>query len=329
MVHGLTKDDDDDVLYEPRSKRPTLKKTDDTPLKNSFTDDDFKTPIGSEHDSNDSDESDDSNESDEECVLRLNVEEIGFDEYIDQGDKHFIFKTKDISSLFKSYWSKASALAQNSGLLVTKNYHEILSLSHILLVKSDDYSEMQVKTFSRETLEDLRKNIKSNFIGKEKSEKLATGDPSRAKQPDMIGNIVNNGTFAYEVMFGEVTGEGKNNTEKKNLIDLIRLGLFMKDSLDIILQKTDINRVFAWQVIVYLMVDTGDSVELPRSFETCCMFLNGLDTLRAFELAYEQTVKETLVVINKNEEGSKNNKFKTWHRSTLGTPVFKRIVKFK
>ncbi|CAJ0635044.1 5230_t:CDS:2 [Entrophospora sp. SA101] len=287
MVHGLTKDDDDDVLYEPRSKRPTLKKTDDTPLKNSFTDDDFKTPIGSEHDSNDSDESDDSNESDEECVLRLNVEEIGFDEYIDQGDKHFIFKTKDISSLFKSYWSKASALAQNSGLLVTKNYHEILS------------------------------------------EKLATGDPSRAKQPDMIGNIVNNGTFAYEVMFGEVTGEGKNNTEKKNLIDLIRLGLFMKDSLDIILQKTDINRVFAWQVIVYLMVDTGDSVELPRSFETCCMFLNGLDTLRAFELAYEQTVKETLVVINKNEEGSKNNKFKTWHRSTLGTPVFKRIVKFK
>ena len=33
-------------------------------------------------------------------------------------------------------------------------------------------------------------------------------------------------------MFGEVTGEGKNNTEKKNLIDLVRLGIFMKDSLD-------------------------------------------------------------------------------------------------
>ncbi|CAJ0898009.1 7003_t:CDS:2, partial [Entrophospora sp. SA101] len=114
----------DDVLYKPRSKQPTLKKTDDTSLKNSFTNDDFRTPIGSEHDSNDSDENDDSDESDEECVLRLNVEEIGFDEYIDQGDKH-----------------------------------------------------------------------------------LATGDPSWAKQPDMIGNIVNNGMFAYEVMFGEVTGE--------------------------------------------------------------------------------------------------------------------------
>ncbi|CAJ0910107.1 704_t:CDS:2, partial [Entrophospora sp. SA101] len=177
-----------------------------------------------------------------------------------------------------------------------------------------------------------------------KVRKLASGDPSWAKQPDMIGKIVNNEKFVYEAMFGEVTGEGKNNMEKKNLIDLIRLGLFMKDSLDIILQKNDINRVFAWQVIVtewtgylmtlispgvYLMIDTGVNVELPRSFETCCMFLNGLDTLRAFELAYEQMVKEILLAINKNEEDPENNKFKTWHRPTLGTPAFKRIVKLK
>lgn len=32
----------------------------------------------------------------------------------------------------------------------------------------DNYSETQVKTFSRETLEDLRKDIKSKLIGKEK-----------------------------------------------------------------------------------------------------------------------------------------------------------------
>lgn len=32
----------------------------------------------------------------------------------------------------------------------------------------DNYSESQVKTFSRETLEDLRKDIKSKLIGKEK-----------------------------------------------------------------------------------------------------------------------------------------------------------------
>ncbi|CAG8759670.1 13457_t:CDS:2, partial [Racocetra persica] len=161
-----------------------------------------------------------------------------------------------------------------------------------------------------------------------KIRKLAAGDPSRAKQPDMIGKVPVNGKFAYEAMFGEVTGEGKNNTEKKNLIDLIRLGLFMKDSLDLILQKTDVNRVFAWQVIVYIMADIG-SVELPRSFETCFMFLNGLDTLRSFELAYEQTVKEFLLEINKNEDDIMNDNFKTWRRPTLGTPAFKKIVKFK
>ncbi|GET56838.1 hypothetical protein GLOIN_2v1780441 [Rhizophagus irregularis DAOM 181602=DAOM 197198] len=57
----------------------------------------------------------------------------------DQGDK------PNISSLFESYRSKALAHAQNSGLLVTKNYHEILSLSHILLLQMDNYSEMQIK----------------------------------------------------------------------------------------------------------------------------------------------------------------------------------------
>ncbi|GBC15762.2 hypothetical protein GLOIN_2v1780441 [Rhizophagus irregularis DAOM 181602=DAOM 197198] len=55
------------------------------------------------------------------------------------------FKSKNISSLFESYRSKALAHAQNSGLLVTKNYHEILSLSHILLLQMDNYSEMQIK----------------------------------------------------------------------------------------------------------------------------------------------------------------------------------------
>lgn len=51
-------------------------------------------------------------------------------------------------------------------------------------------------------------------------------------------------------MFGEVMGEGKNKTKKKNIIDLIKLGIFMKDSIDLILQKTNVNSVlFRWQCI--------------------------------------------------------------------------------
>ena len=33
--------------------------------------------------------------------------------------------------------------------------------------------------------------------------KLANLDPSRAKQPDMIGNVVNNNASVFELMFGE------------------------------------------------------------------------------------------------------------------------------
>ncbi|CAG8713012.1 11747_t:CDS:10, partial [Funneliformis mosseae] len=351
-------------------------------------------------------------ESDEK--LRLNVEEMGFDEYVDRNDIPFIFKTKNISSLFESYRSKALAHAQNSGLIMTKNYHEVLSLSHILLLQRDNYSESQVKTFSRETLEDLRKDIKSKLIGKEKvsrdiksilqeyievalddndgglhelretitesfskefnsteekeffrrmkflfknlsytiplhplkeiiSEgtlvaniispilriffhdsyiyptiwpntsstsakvrKLAIGDPTRAKQPDMIGKIVNNANFVYETMFGE-------------------------DSLDNISRKTGVNRIFSFQVIVtkwtgymmtlispgiYVMIDIG-SVDLPRSFEVCNTFLTGLDTLFAFQIAYEKTIKDILSIMNKSEEFESNDNFKGWRRSTL------------
>ncbi|PKY60331.1 hypothetical protein RhiirA4_483918 [Rhizophagus irregularis] len=45
-------------------------------------------------------------------------------------------------------------------------------------------------------------------------------------------------------------GEGKNKTKKKNIIDLIKLGIFMKDSIGLILQKTNVNSVlFRWQCI--------------------------------------------------------------------------------
>ncbi|CAG8470525.1 514_t:CDS:10 [Acaulospora morrowiae] len=407
----ITNSLEDNLEDESRSKRRVLAKTDDDSYK-----------------SDEHDESGDSNEeSDEES------------------------EAKNSSLLFKSYRSEALSLAQEFGLSVTKNYREILSLSHVLLLQTDDYSDMQIKKFSRDTLEDLRKDTRSKILGKEKLSKdiksilqeyveialdddgglirlrksiiesyskafntpeelelfqkmqllfqqlasnipihlskekisegtlisniispvlriffhdvsvyptiwpntssssakvrkLANNDPSRAKQPDMIGNVLHNGRFAYEMMYGEVTGEGKNNTEKKNLTDLIRLGIFMKDSLDNILQKTGVNSiVFAWQSIVtkwtgyfmiliatgvYIMVDAGN-IELPRSFEICSMFLNGLDILRTFQIAYDRASKKVFSAISKDKEDSENVELKTWCRSTLGTPEFKKITKIK
>ncbi|CAG8435793.1 5369_t:CDS:2 [Scutellospora calospora] len=130
---------------------------------------------------------------------------------------------------------------------------------------------------------------------------------------------------------------------KKNFTDLIPLGIFMKDSIDDIVQKTCVNStVFAWQCIVtkwtgyfitliapgiYVIVEVGH-VELPRSFETCSTFLNGLDLLNAYQMAYKRSSKEVLSVINENKEDLENladsltAELRTWNRPTLGTPLF-------
>jgi len=51
-------------------------------------------------------------------------------------------------------------------------------------------------------------------------------------------------------MFGEIMKEGKNNNIKKNNLDLIRLGIFIKDALDILIKKTENNcTTFVWQTI--------------------------------------------------------------------------------
>jgi len=178
-----------------------------------------------------------------------------------------------------------------------------------------------------------------------KVRKLANFDPSCAKQPDMIGNIVNNNKSSYEMMFGEITGEGKNNKAKKNNLDLIRLGVFMKDALDILVKKIGKDRiVFSWQSIVtswtgyimalvapglYIMIDVGHT-ELPKSFQTCGQFINGIDNSFTFAEKYKCEVKRTRDDINRMKEQKKDDSSIgaiKWCRATLGTPQFKKLVK--
>ncbi|CAG8672561.1 1180_t:CDS:2, partial [Acaulospora morrowiae] len=194
----------------------------------------------------------------------------------------------NISVLFASYRLNAQQIAQESSLSIEAQYHEILSLSHILLLQADNFSDLQIQEFSRalfreyiETALDddlglgeaekaiegsftksfqdttdqkkfeimrfiflqLVRNIPINPVNELLSEgtltvniispilrfffhnatihpsiwpntasmsakvqKLANFDPSRAKQPDMIGSIVNNNKSSYKMMFGEITG---------------------------------------------------------------------------------------------------------------------------
>ncbi|CAG8646452.1 8360_t:CDS:2, partial [Paraglomus brasilianum] len=344
-------------------------------------------------------------------------------------DNPYMFHEKNISTLFTSYRLKAWQMARESGLSIETDYREILSLSHILLLQADNFSDLQIEHFSvtyynflyggfgaldedlglkeaersverlftksfdnpidqkrferiRFIFLQLTKNIPvkplkdhlsegtltANIISpvlrsffhdasihpaiwpntasmSSKIRKLADLDPSRAKQPDMIGNVVNNNKSKYEIMFGEITGEGKNNNEKKNNLDLIRLGIFMKDALDLLIKKTgEDHMIFAWQTIVtiwtgyimvlttpglYIMFDTGET-ELPKSFQTCGQFINGIDNLFTFTDKYENEVQRLRDYINKKKEnGNVPVEIINRLRATLRTPQFKEIVKRK
>ncbi|CAB4486220.1 unnamed protein product [Rhizophagus irregularis] len=369
------------------------------------------------------------------------------DSYIPEAnvdDTPYMFQGKNISTLLTSYQSEASRIGQTSGLSIVTNYHEILSLSNILLLQSDKFSELQVKKFSRNTLTSLRKNmcdihmmkakvtstVKSIFreyveiaidedLGLEKAEKavresftktfpsttdqnmfdiiqfiflqltknipikplddllsegtltvniispvlrsffhdstfhptiwpntasmsakarkLANLDPSRAKQPDMVGNITNNNKSVFEVMYGEITGEGKNNNIRKNTLDLIRIGVFMKDALDDIIKKTGrCCVIFGWQTIawtgymmvltapgIYIMFEVGQA-ELPRSFRTCGQFIDCIDSLFMFAEKYKHEIRKIYSYINQEKEDSA--KLVSWCRSTLGTPQFRKLI---
>jgi len=175
-----------------------------------------------------------------------------------------------------------------------------------------------------------------------KVRKLANLDPSRAKQPDMIGKVINNNKPKYEMMFGEITGEGKNNNLKKNNTDLIRLGIFMKDALDLLIKNTRESRmVFAWQMVVtswtgyimvliapglYIMIEVGQ-VELPKSFQTSGQFIDNVDKLFAFTEKYRYEIQKLRDDMNKKKKAVEIHKeIIKWLRATLGTPLFKKIV---
>ncbi|CAG8546711.1 346_t:CDS:10 [Paraglomus brasilianum] len=405
----------------------------------------------------------------------MDIRNMEFDQYVD--DEYFIQERlslsnsysksyildeandidvheKDISMLLSSYRSEAYRVGETSGFSIVTNYHEILSLSSILLLQADKFSDLQVKKFSRDTLTSLRKKmcdmyavkvkvtsamksifreyieiaidedlglpeaekaIKKSFTKtfsnpvdqnmfdmlqniflqltknipikplndllsegtltanivspvlrsffhdatfhpttwpntasmSAKARKLANLDPSRAKQPDMIGSVINNNTSAFELMFGENTGEGKNNNIRKNTIDIIRLGIFMKDALDNIIKNTGRSCVvFGWQTVVvalyiiivttwtgymmvliasgtYIMFEVGQA-EFPRSFRTCGQFVDSVDNLFTFGENYKREVHKIYNYINEEKADSADHT--SWRRPTLTTPQFRKLL---
>ncbi|CAG8760109.1 15765_t:CDS:10, partial [Cetraspora pellucida] len=91
---------------------------------------------------------------------------VAFDEN-DDGNP-YMFQDKNISALFTSYRLNAQQMARESGLSIETDYHEILSLSHILLLQADNFSDLQIEQFSGDTLVDFHKHMRNTYIIKNK-----------------------------------------------------------------------------------------------------------------------------------------------------------------
>ncbi|RIA83465.1 hypothetical protein C1645_833800 [Glomus cerebriforme] len=112
---------------------------------------------------------------------------LTFDEYIDGDDVNnndlervflddsitFDESGKDnskinISALFSSYHVNIyqSQTAQESDLSIETDYCKILSLSHILLLQADNFSDLQIQEFFQNTLEQLQKNMRNFYAVK-------------------------------------------------------------------------------------------------------------------------------------------------------------------
>ncbi|CAG8747772.1 5796_t:CDS:2, partial [Acaulospora morrowiae] len=91
----------------------------------------------------------------------------------------------DINLQNTRVWMTSTKNPKKLGSKIYIDQGNNLSLSRILLLQMDDnYSETQVKTFSRETLEDLRKDIKSRVNQKKKSNKEHKINPTRFSLDD-------------------------------------------------------------------------------------------------------------------------------------------------
>ncbi|CAG8801850.1 10799_t:CDS:2 [Dentiscutata erythropus] len=78
---------------------------------------------------------------------------------------------------------------------------------------------------------------------------------------------------------------------------------------------------------LYIMFDIGET-ELPKSFQTCEQFINGIDNLFTFAEKYKYEVQRFCDDIRKKKEDIHSfAEVTNWCRTTLGTPQFKELVK--
>ncbi|CAG8768546.1 18483_t:CDS:2, partial [Gigaspora margarita] len=335
----------------------------------------------------------------------------------------------NISAKFRQYINEAVSHANDKGLYVETNTHEILSLSSILVLIPNSYSTKMVEEFSLDVLESIhrkytptlslqldieienlyRKVIKTclndsrdngikllctdiiqkgelidNFgflildlirtlpfdkIRNEPSEltlitnyldyimknvfhapdkhivrwpntaltesKARKFDGSRTKQPDFVVSVNYQSRATNVIFVGEVTGPAEKNNVYKNCLDLIRIGVFMKDCIDSAISQGVDNKILGFQCIAYkidfyVLDINGEGlyiaqISVPATMKDICSFIDELHILLNLRgILYESY--DAFVDKLKNPRLAPLELKSSFKKQTLNTPEFNRLV---
>ncbi|GBC12508.2 C2H2-type zinc finger transcription factor [Rhizophagus irregularis DAOM 181602=DAOM 197198] len=143
--------------------------------------------------------------------------------------------------------------------------------------------------------------------------KVRKFDGSRAKQPDFVVSVNYQSRASNVIYVGEVTGPSEQGNVYKNCLDLVRIGIFMKDCMDSAVSQGAEIKILGFQCIAYridfYMLDLRDEIYI-------------LLNLRAILLESCDTFIEKL----KNPGLAPLELKSSFRKQTLDTPEFRRLV---
>ncbi|PKY13297.1 hypothetical protein RhiirB3_518679 [Rhizophagus irregularis] len=164
-------------------------------------------------------------------------------------------------------------------------------------------------------------------------------DGSRTKQPDFVVTMKYQSQTTNIIYVGEVSGPSEKNSVYKNCLDLIRIGVFMKDCIDSAISRGAEIKILGFQCIAYKvdfyildLISEGlytmnhiAQISIPETIKDLFIFIEELHVL----LNIRNILLESYdIFIDKLENpGSAQLELKSsFKKNTLDTPEFNRLV---
>ncbi|CAG8716275.1 36402_t:CDS:2, partial [Racocetra persica] len=245
----------------------------------------------------------------------------------------------NISAKFKQYINKAISYTNDKGLYVETNTHEILSLSSILVLILNSYPTKMVEAFSLDVPESIHRRYMPKLslqLDIKQSKEIRW---VKDEQLDFVVSVNYQSRATNVIFVGEVTRPTEKNNVYKNCLDLIRIGVFMKNCIDsAISQGVDIKilgfQCIAYKIDFYILDINGEGlymmnhivqISVPATIKDICSFIDELYILLNLRsILYESY--NAFVDKLKNPRLAPLELKSSFKKLTLDTPEFNKLV---